>query len=135
MRGAELHRGDRKNGAPCPEVRYAIAAAQRAGQQADHAARRLMITGPERHSRIDDDRSLSVLLVRQPRWRNRERADTMRAERRLPPLTPVDARRRLGFDLRIGARGEHGARHRVGLILVGEQRHQLIADLLNALRA
>ena len=70
--------------------------------------------------------------MRQPRWRDCKWAELLCVNGGLPALAPIDARRWLCLDLRVGAGGEHGT-HKVDNACVSEHCHELIVQLLDAL--
>src|SRR6185503_16920696 len=67
--GPQSRGGNRQYRASRSEVGDNIALPHHALHQAHHAARRRVLTGAERHRRIDDDHSLSLVVRSQP-WRS-----------------------------------------------------------------
>src|SRR5262245_61930156 len=115
MRRAELRGSNRKHGAPCAEVRDAVAGPDHVVQQTDDTARRRMLARAERHSWLDDNRRRRIESFSEPRWRNRERAERLRMYRAFPLLRPVDVWEWLCLDACVRTRRHRGTEQRVRL--------------------
>ena len=86
-----------------------LAALKQRHQQPNDTARGRMLARAERHGRLDDHGARRVALIHQPGWRDRQRANLVRVQLRLPPFAPIDARSRLRLDVRVRTGGKNRA--------------------------
>src|SRR5689334_8881270 len=131
---AEPDGGDREDRAAGSEVGHEIAASNEALHQAKHAASRLMLAGPKRHRRVDDDRLRWILEVGQPRGRNHQLADSLNTYRRTPRRV-IDVQRPTDADVSVRISVFDGALDCVDWCVGSEMRYDAGAVFLNSHRA